>query len=439
MKKLYSIALAVAVALSASAQIGNFEEVAAKLQKFETVKTEISASKTVTNSKTKALSTPAKANAIENITDICGVWFWTCLDPFYNEEDEAAGKSPIQDFGLYVTKGLRPNTVNISNFYGASNSKLTGTVDLAAGTLTIKAGQSLGNDSQFGAIKLGIVDMADGELTEVVAEYNANVRTFVFPENVVLGAQVADGWLKGGYSNYMGTNDLIDWQEAGTAIFEDGWGLTCFGFEGSDYPVEVALMQDANNPDHYRLVNPYKGSALSINGAVIEGETVNGADGVGSIVFNVSDPTFVTVDGRYASGLDITVAGTGMMYCNNTESWYTMVAGLSVDLMKQADVMAELGIETWSSYADNVVNILNCGFGIGSAPFGLYSWQEDDGTKVPMTAKITLKTAGVNDALIADLNAPVEYFNLQGVRVANPENGLYIRRQGNKATKVYVK
>ena len=39
----------------------------------------------------------------------------------------------------------------------------------------------------------------------------------------------------------------------------------------------------------------------------------------------------------------------------------------------------------------------------------------------------------------ADANAPVEYFNLQGVRVANPENGLYIRRQGNKTTKVAVK
>lgn len=37
-----------------------------------------------------------------------------------------------------------------------------------------------------------------------------------------------------------------------------------------------------------------------------------------------------------------------------------------------------------------------------------------------------------------DENAPVEYFNLQGVRVANPENGLYIRRQGSKVTKVVL-
>jgi hypothetical protein len=42
-------------------------------------------------------------------------------------------------------------------------------------------------------------------------------------------------------------------------------------------------------------------------------------------------------------------------------------------------------------------------------------------------------------SIAVEENAPVEYFNLQGVRVANPENGLFIRRQGNKATKVLVK
>lgn len=40
--------------------------------------------------------------------------------------------------------------------------------------------------------------------------------------------------------------------------------------------------------------------------------------------------------------------------------------------------------------------------------------------------------------IIAEENAPVEYFNLQGVRVANPENGLYIRRQGSKTVKVVL-
>lgn len=50
---------------------------------------------------------------------------------------------------------------------------------------------------------------------------------------------------------------------------------------------------------------------------------------------------------------------------------------------------------------------------------------------------ITLADSGSVDAIAADdANAPVEYYNLQGVRVANPANGLYIRVAGNKATKV---
>lgn len=44
-------------------------------------------------------------------------------------------------------------------------------------------------------------------------------------------------------------------------------------------------------------------------------------------------------------------------------------------------------------------------------------------------------TTGV-EAIENDENAPVEYFNLQGVRVDNPANGLYIMRQGSKVVKV---
>ncbi|MDE6574049.1 MAG: hypothetical protein K2L84_01820 [Muribaculaceae bacterium] len=47
--------------------------------------------------------------------------------------------------------------------------------------------------------------------------------------------------------------------------------------------------------------------------------------------------------------------------------------------------------------------------------------------------------ASVSSVGVSDENAPVEFFNLQGVRVANPENGLYIRRQGKSVQKIYVK
>lgn len=43
------------------------------------------------------------------------------------------------------------------------------------------------------------------------------------------------------------------------------------------------------------------------------------------------------------------------------------------------------------------------------------------------------------DSVAADVNTPAEYYNMLGVRVANPAPGLYIKRQGGKTVKVLVK
>lgn len=50
----------------------------------------------------------------------------------------------------------------------------------------------------------------------------------------------------------------------------------------------------------------------------------------------------------------------------------------------------------------------------------------------------TDKMAGVSDITVDD-NAAAEYYRLDGVKVSEPSNGIYIRRQGNKVTKVIVK
>ena len=50
--------------------------------------------------------------------------------------------------------------------------------------------------------------------------------------------------------------------------------------------------------------------------------------------------------------------------------------------------------------------------------------------------KVTSEGTGV-DEIEADNNAPVEYFNLQGMRIVNPEKGqIYIQRQGSKVSKI---
>lgn len=52
--------------------------------------------------------------------------------------------------------------------------------------------------------------------------------------------------------------------------------------------------------------------------------------------------------------------------------------------------------------------------------------------------KVLYQVPSAVETIEAETEAPARYFNLQGVEVANPANGLYIRVQGKKATKVIL-
>ena len=61
-------------------------------------------------------------------------------------------------------------------------------------------------------------------------------------------------------------------------------------------------------------------------------------------------------------------------------------------------------------------------------------------TAASNSANIRLTIDGTTDieGVDADENAPIEYYNLQGVKVENPEKGIYIKRQGTTVTKVML-
>ncbi len=77
----------------------------------------------------------------------------------------------------------------------------------------------------------------------------------------------------------------------------------------------------------------------------------------------------------------------------------------------------------------------------------IYIWAEynngDWGWLTDHWMIFTIDEESWKDAAVAavevDENAPVEYYNLQGVKVANPSNGVYIVRQGKNVKKVMVK
>lgn len=71
---------------------------------------------------------------------------------------------------------------------------------------------------------------------------------------------------------------------------------------------------------------------------------------------------------------------------------------------------------------------------------GVYNWKDTTEEQQTGSFKFNIiPQVGIDDIAV-DQNAPIEYFNLQGVRIANPEKGqLVITRQGSKTSKTIVR
>ena len=103
------------------------------------------------------------------------------------------------------------------------------------------------------------------------------------------------------------------------------------------------------------------------------------------------------------------------------------------------------GIEFIVSYDDNINGTASTGTltagkptkWVGDATSVTFDWSA---TSKANKIIVSYEFESAVDAIeSADADAPVEYYNLQGVRVENPSAGIYIRRQGNTVTKVLVK
>ena len=71
---------------------------------------------------------------------------------------------------------------------------------------------------------------------------------------------------------------------------------------------------------------------------------------------------------------------------------------------------------------------------------GTYDFKVTFNADKTITLDSKMHASGVeNVGVDADDEAAAEYFNLQGVRVENPSNGVYIRRANGKVSKVFVK
>jgi hypothetical protein len=203
----------------------------------------------------------------------------------------------------------------------------------------------------------------------------------------------------------------------------------------------------------YNFVKPttltFVGSSDDLTDAETVATTAYGLDGK-TVTDGDTEITFAKGD------LDITVR----IYNSQTVADLRLYKGdtFTVKVTKESTVISAVEFTTATSFTDSSLSASkgSITLGEGDKPTTA-AWTKvvEDGddidtTYVTFTAGATTRintikvviaspTTGVETIAVDNADAPVEYYNLQGVRVANPTPGLYITRQGTKVSKTLVK
>ena len=391
--------------------------------------------------------------ASENNVDassIGGNYDWT-----FNPLIRTIGDSGVLSISVLDTS---KGEVEISGF--DMDVKIKGIIDYNASTLTIPSDQNLGIDAQGyqnyfylkekndkGDLLAGLSDktasigVIDGDKITfspediwAIGDYNDEASGFIYltDENVFTKKKEVDP-----------SDPNSGWTSLGNATLQDGWVLPRFGIDQRDAKnwYEVELQQNDENPNLYRLVDPYKGNCPV--------KDKNTSKTTGYIQFNVSNPDFVTFD-EVDAGFVCGSVGISKMFASNMVTYYCKSFKISLDdFIKNYSYSPTF--KTGSTFKNGVVTLPaestflygwynDTTFGYPGDPDGGAQWTDPDNNRkfLNMETKIFFPSlSGIFDNAVDDLNAEVEYYNLQGVRVEKPRAGeIVVKRQGTSVSKI---
>lgn len=438
MKKLYTLTLAAAVAISATAT--GRQQIAGTVPAKKALTAASAKISGVTIAKTMADEAITEFTTID---DLAGEYDWNYYGCLTGDSGAKTGALNIE-----VTDATA-GEISISGF--PQNFVVKATVDLEAGTVAIENGQDLGTDSYGDQNYFYIKDVdAEGNILDGkmdIAETVGNIDglTITFPETEIWA--IGDfndeslGWWKLTAENSMTLiTDVEDpyegWEDYCEAEFVDGWIIPGLKYpdgtyaDPNDFPFVVNIQKSLTEENLYRIDNPYNS----------EDFPVNGSGKPGFIVFDATYPDYVVVMPNVYSGYN---NGSNKIFCVNKEGFY-LGFGYDRAIVEAAEEeQGEQFFERSTISEDGlIINFPRVGFNWAGVTDKYYTWGSATVSQAAnMNAVLTLDKplAGAEGIMIdsSNVEGAAEYFNLQGVRVANPSEGnLYIVRQGGKTTKV---
>ena len=451
MKKLYTSALAALCVIGASAEINGAQIRTDVVAKKNVSEQALQASRSMTNiTLQKIAGDKVMSRAGEDETteySIEGIYSIGIGDYYYE-----GGAGSIEEVAEITRED---NQITISSEYFMSD--VIATYDEEGGTITFK-------NIPFGSVNLTTGGVAyvrfepfywDYDAEEIVAHsytatFDATTGEITFPaDHGFSWAAYEDSR----YKMFQGYFDVFDvegmapyvedntdpnegWTNIGNATFVDAWITPSYKFNDgtqvnpSDYPIEATLQQNDEIPTLYRLLNPY----YDQNWPIV---SMNQSNKTGYIVFDIADPDHVIVKAGYPAGFK---NSNGEFYVYGILGWQIWTFGSSWDDSYLPELIAYMEEDDmpFDTYADGVVTVNMSVFDTSAKCENAYSWNNNPYVVSTITFPSD-DTNGIID-IEANDNAPVEYFNLQGVRVDNPAAGQFvIKRQGSNVTKTILR
>lgn len=258
-------------------------------------------------------------------------------------------------------------------------------------------------------------------------EVSSTITTLTFTPSekglysFLLVALDAEGTIVGSGQAYAFWNetDDSDWVDCGTVSFNEGIYTSNYGDDMPALTLTAPLQESISKPGYFRIKDAYSQHT--------ELSALTHTTHSHYIYFDATDPDFVFIE---PSTLGV---GTSWGHGAILSFGWRLAQNGQIEEGKANGYGGKYDTATKKiTFPEN----------------DMYLGEEDysGGNFLRGSDVITFDMSGysaINNVLSdadADVNAPVEYFNLQGVRVANPTEGqLVIRRQGTKVEKVVLK
>ena len=238
---------------------------------------------------------------------------------------------------------------------------------------------------------------------------------------------------------FTGTFELHDGKIT-KIVTDDIWGYIAYDADGKF----VGWMEIGVNSRFYLGHGEMEYWPGDVNGDGV----VNADDKEQTIVHAISDGKKVTIYNAFRSGWDnpITVDIDDAAKKASIKDQNITIGGVAAALTTETHEAAIEGLirdVSWDvdKRDDNPNSVLDFGTIIAHDKAAAKDLFKYESVRFYCKENVAVDNAGVAEIVIDDENAPVEFYNLNGVRI-NSDNlvpGLYIRRQGAKASKIIVR